>query len=139
MYTETTGCPFPIYADPSRKIFDLLGMTKTLALGSKPGYMRRSLLVNSLLSILQGIKSGSAAMKGGDIKQVGGEFLFDDGKVVWCHRMKNTRDHTEVPELKHVLGFGLAKEDAEGRKGIQSRKGWSLRDSALKHNNRISR
>lgn len=117
MYTETTGCRFPIYADPSRKIFQLLGMTRTLSLGpARPDYMRRPLLANMVLSIFQGIKSGRGAIKGGDVKQVGGEFLFDDGNLVWCHRMKNTRDHGEIPVLKQVLGFGLVKEDAEGRK-----------------------
>ncbi len=23
----------------------------------------------------------------------------------WCHRMKNTRDHAEIPELMEVLGL----------------------------------
>lgn len=30
-------------------------------------------------------------------------------RVTWCHRMRTTRDHVEVPELKDVLG--LAKLD----------------------------
>ncbi|KAI9792712.1 MAG: hypothetical protein M1816_001811 [Peltula sp. TS41687] len=111
MYIETTGCRFPIYADPSRKIFDLLGMTKTLTLGpARPDYMRRSLLTNIVLSFVQVIKSGNGAFKGGDYRQVGGEFLFEDGKLVWCHRMKNTRDHGEVPVLKQLLGFDVAKD-----------------------------
>ncbi len=31
-------------------------------------------------------------------------------EVTWCHRMKNTRDHAELPILKQVLGL----EDARG-------------------------
>ncbi|KAI9767767.1 MAG: hypothetical protein M1840_005448 [Geoglossum simile] len=107
MYTEATQCPFPIYADPSRKLYDQLGMSRTLSLGNKkPDYMRSSILAGVFKSVVQGVKSGSGATKGGDIRQVGGEFMFEEGKVVWCHRMKNTRDHSEIPELRRVLGLG---------------------------------
>ena len=44
-------------------------------------------------------------LSGGDFKQVGGEFLFQNGKVTWCHRMKNTRDHAEVPLVRQQLGL----------------------------------
>src|SRR6266487_3350361 len=101
MYTSITECPFPTYADPTRKLYDVLGMTRTLDLGSKkPDYIQSSLLTTVVKSIYQGVKSGRGALKGGDIKQVGGEFMFEDGNVVWCHRMPNTRGHTEVIELR---------------------------------------
>ncbi|KAK9782567.1 hypothetical protein AB5N19_09144 [Seiridium cardinale] len=29
----------------------------------------------------------------------------EEKKVTWCHRMRNTRDHVEVPELMDVLGL----------------------------------
>lgn len=105
MYVEATGCPFPVYADPSRKLYDLLGMSRTLNLGPKPEYIRKSMLSGMASSILQGLKMGTSAVKGGDIKQVGGEFMFENGEVVWCHRMRNTRDHAEIPELTRVIGF----------------------------------
>lgn len=41
----------------------------------------------------------------GDYKQNGGEYLFEDGELKWCHRMKTTSDHAEVKELKEVLGL----------------------------------
>ena len=44
-------------------------------------------------------------LSGGDFKQVGGEFLFQNGKVTWCHRMKNTRDHAELPLVRQQLGL----------------------------------
>lgn len=44
-------------------------------------------------------------LSGGAPRQVGGEFLFEGGKVLWCHRMRNTRDHAEIPELKQHLGL----------------------------------
>jgi AhpC/TSA antioxidant enzyme len=112
MYTEATQCPFPIYADPSRKLYDQLGMSRTLSLGNKkPDYMRSSILAGVFKSMIQGVRSGSGVTKGGDIKQVGGEFMFEEGKVVWCHRMKNTRDHSEIPELRQVLGLGPRSDE----------------------------
>jgi hypothetical protein len=63
------------------------------------------------------------------MQQVGGEFLFEpvedvespgplnsekqlgsgytevEKRVTWCHRMRNTRDHAEVPEIREVLGL----------------------------------
>lgn len=29
----------------------------------------------------------------------------EEKKITWCHRMRNTRDHVEIPELKDVLGL----------------------------------
>ena len=43
-------------------------------------------------------------LSGGDFWQVGGEFLFgSDGTVRWCHRMRNTRDHAELDQLRKEL------------------------------------
>lgn len=105
MYIKATDCPFPIYADPTRKLYDLLGMTRTLQPGTKPAYMQTNMLINSVQSIFQGISTGKNALKGGDFKQVGGEFLFEDGKCTWVHRMKSTRDHAEVSDIRDLLGL----------------------------------
>ncbi|CAI6332867.1 unnamed protein product [Periconia digitata] len=105
MYAETTNCPFPIYADPTGKLYDVLGMTRTLDLGKKPKYIQSNILVTSMQSVVQALKTGSNALKGGSFKQVGGEFLFEDGECVWVHRMRNTRDHTEMEQLRIKLGL----------------------------------
>lgn len=163
MYAEATGCPFPIYADPTRRLYDELGMTKTLALGSRPAYMKKGLFRSSVESVVQGLRQLGTGLvtKAGDQRQIGGEFLFEpltvmtpgspftegekglgssqpnetaadtahqtgtpqtgsvaslDGlagadqefepkRVTWCHRMKTTRDHAEIPELMEVLGL----------------------------------
>src|SRR5205809_3267429 len=87
-------------------------MSRTLSLGSKkPDYMRNSMIAGVFKSVVQGLRSGTGAMKGGDIRQVGGEFMFDEGKVAWCHRMKNTRDHSEIPELRRVLGLRTESDE----------------------------
>lgn len=143
MYVNETGCRFPVYTDPTRPLFDALGMSKTLQLGTKPAYMRRSMMHSIVGSIVQGVKQipTGNVLKMGDQRQVGGEFLFEprdiltpvstprdekakpisafeeaeergpdhDGneekRVTWCHRMKTTRDHAEIPELIEVLGL----------------------------------
>ena len=114
-YAEATSCPFPIYCDPTKKLYANLGMTRTLDLGPhRPDYMQSSLLSVMIQSVFQGLKSGRSAFRGGDYWQVGGEFLFESGKVTWCHRMKNTRDHAEVAVVRKELG--LDDEDPPIRK-----------------------
>ena len=56
-------------------------------------------------------------LSGGDFRQVGGEFLFQNGKVTWCHRMRSTRDHAEFPVIRQQLGL----DDTP----VPQRKGWS--------------
>ena len=208
MYAEATDCQFPIYADPTRKLYDELGMVRSLAPGSKPAYMKKSMVSSAFQSIYQGlrqIKSG-LMLKGGDQRQIGGEFLFEplsimtpteevdrqlnhstasmaartlskgseagtaagekaapntngagaslqhppeagqiadedlvtqpngaaahhagggassgseEKTVTWCHRMRTTRDHAEVPELMEILGL-----DGDGQP-IKDKKRWS--------------
>ncbi|KAF2005648.1 hypothetical protein P154DRAFT_412767, partial [Amniculicola lignicola CBS 123094] len=109
MYAKETGCPFPIYADPTRRLYDLLGMTSTFNPGNKPEYIHSNMFLTSVQSVMQALKTGTKATKGGDFKQVGGEFLFEDGDCVWVHRMRNTRDHAEVTDIKQRLGLDSKK------------------------------
>lgn len=110
-YKTATSCPFPIFADPSRELFKLLGMNISFnMLGkSRPEYMRN---INPAQWIAEQSKfqmksKGGLRLKakGGNIFQIGGEFLFEDGRVVWCHRMRNYRGHAEVDTIKRVLGI----------------------------------
>lgn len=136
-------------------------MLRTLNLGARPEYQRKeslSLMVAGFVQSMKMMKSGQT-LKGGDMYQVGGEFMFepvddaspistpeseelpskqipDNGagrgesgmlehgpveakRVTWCHRMRNTRDHAEIPELREVLGL-----DGEGVPG-KSKKRWT--------------
>lgn len=212
MYASETACPFPIYADPTRKLYQELGMVKTLALGQRPAYMNKSILKSSLDSIVQGVKQikNGLVLKAGDQRQIGGEFLFEpvdierpevespshefdrklrldenkkngggggsssnnngkeaakktdeerlsdaekrsratsvvtdndndeeeepslveEKKVTWCHRMRTTRDHAEIPELMEVLGLTghgkPIKDQKRWSKALDSRKGTGL-------------
>lgn len=147
MYQDATACPFPIYADPTKKLYEELSMTSTWAMGPRPDYMRRGMVSSTILSIFQGLRQvpKGKASKAGNMQQVGGEFLFEPAslsvengmivgdspvaspadeygevkKVTWCHRMRNTRDHAEIPELREVLGL-----EGEGESG-GNKKRWS--------------
>ena len=108
-YAEASSCHFPIYADPTRKLYEQLQMISTKSPGMKPEYQQRSLLSISIESVFQGLSRGRHALKGGDFWQVGGEFLIKDGETLWCHRMSSTRDHTEIPDLRKILGLDEAR------------------------------
>lgn len=106
-YKQRTGTSFPIYSDPSRKLYLKLGMTSSLSMGDqKPAYIQTSILAGTLKSMTNMLGAGAGIFKGGDFSQNGGEWVFVDGSLEWCHRMQNTRDHAEAADLGRVLGFG---------------------------------
>jgi len=104
-YAKETNCSFPIYAEPTQKLYSILGMVKTLNPGAKPKFLKDYGMLGLLAKPFSQILSWGGALKGGDIQQVGGEFLFVNGECVWCHRMKTTRDHIEIDDLKKVMGI----------------------------------
>ena len=54
-------------------------------------------------------------LRSGPIFQVGGEFLFEQGNLIWCHRMKGMRSHTEVKTLRRVLDITNGSDSMEER------------------------
>ncbi|RMZ20003.1 hypothetical protein D0859_15998 [Hortaea werneckii] len=95
-YKKRTNCPFLIYCDPQRTLLDLGE--------KKPEYVQSGLIGGTLSSMSNMIKSGGLIFKGGAYDQNGGEWLFEEGgRLVWCHRMRNTRDHAEIAEVEEVL------------------------------------
>lgn len=112
-YKTFTNCPFPMFADPDRSLFKKLGMKVTMNLGGdRPEYMKdisvpawaagQFKTVNASLKDPEGIRKRDV-LKGGHPLQIGGEFLFEEGQVVWCHRMKNMRNHAEVRVIRKLL------------------------------------
>lgn len=150
-YKAQTGCPFPIFADPSRKLYKVLGMSWTLDIGPRADYMvdKEGKEISEVAWISGQVrewakvgagkgtplpesrpgsrqKTGAEkererdeaeakakaekrrlarrnVFKGGNMLQIGGEFLFRDGEVEWCHRMKNYRGHADIQVLRRVL------------------------------------
>ena len=123
-YITETQCPYPIYSDPTENLHTILGMRRTLSLGVRdPDYIKHTIVAGMAKSIVQGVKripSGDV-MSAGDMRLNGGEILFEvEGReplldhekgntglasvsVSWCHRMANTRDHSEVANLWRIL------------------------------------
>ncbi|KAI0433545.1 AhpC/TSA antioxidant enzyme-domain-containing protein [Xylaria sp. FL1042] len=169
-YVKETGCAFPVYADPARRLYAELGMTRTFSMGARPAYLQDKTVAHTVVSgIMQGLRQVKTGLvtKMGDQRQVGGEFLFEpasglletpistpagvgggdgglgegDGEgegegpveekcVTWCHRMRTTRDHVEIPELMEILGLhgaGEPSRDAKRwQKALTARKGTGL-------------
>ena len=70
-----------------------------------PEYIQGSVAGNVFSSLKNIVTSGPKGLKGGNYSQNGGELLFEGAELKWFHRMRNTRDHAEVKELKEVLGL----------------------------------
>ncbi|KAF5586480.1 6-hydroxy-d-nicotine oxidase [Fusarium pseudocircinatum] len=106
MYRIDTGCEFPIYTDPSEELYKTLGMIRTWEEGPPNKYIPISPLLNAWMSMKNAfwkLLEGYPVWNWGTTNQQGGEFLFvgerDDKKVTWCHRMRNSRDHTDTDEI----------------------------------------
>jgi len=106
-YKKDTNCSFEIYVDPNRQLYEALGMIRSLSLGDrKPDYIKSSMLSTIAKSLVSAFSAGSAMFQGGDVQQIGGEYLINaSGNILWSHNMTNTRDHVEVQELRQILSL----------------------------------
>jgi len=117
-YAESTSCTFPIYAEPTRRLYSELRLTKSFARSEiLPDYITNTWLIGAAIrsfSQIFGRIMHNDWWKGGSKGQGGGEFLFEDGKVTWCHRMRNTMDHSNIGKIKEVLGLPVDEDVVEG-------------------------
>ncbi|KAL4986492.1 AhpC/TSA antioxidant enzyme-domain-containing protein [Aspergillus falconensis] len=109
-YAAQTGCPYPMYCDPSRKLYDALGMITTWEVGPQPGYISKGVHRLAVEGIWQGLKHiwDGKILKAGSAEQQGGEFLFEgseegEKRISWCHRMQHSWGHTEIPALVDII------------------------------------
>jgi hypothetical protein len=126
-------------------------MKRTLSLGwHAPDYIHHSLAAGVVKSIGQAMKRlpEGDMFKAGDFSQNGGEYLFEvegldtrntkqkDGykpkenvglkvRVTFCHRMRNSRDHTEIPQLVELLGLPES-HDRGHRSTAKLERRWTL-------------
>ncbi|KAF2666078.1 hypothetical protein BT63DRAFT_416499 [Microthyrium microscopicum] len=105
LYRSATRTPFPIYTDPTRRLHRMLGMGWSLNIGSRPNYFRGTNEVKWVIGQIRDMRKveENIRLKGGAWWWVGGEYLIRDGKVTWCHRMRNYRDHVEMNVIKKLL------------------------------------
>lgn len=70
----------------------------------------------------QGHRPSEASIDGKNEEDEG-----EEKRVTWCHRMKTTRDHVEIPELMEVLGLDgqgePIKDVKRWSKALETRKG----------------
>lgn len=97
--------PYRIYCDPTLNLYKALSMVENLDQSGSPEYITKGSGSIVWSSVVNMFGSGTGAWKGGKVSQNGGEWSFEGGELRWCHRMRNTRDHVEVKELKEVLGL----------------------------------
>jgi hypothetical protein len=110
-----TSDTFPIYTDPSGRIYQSLRMKRTLTGITAPAeYTKESLVSGFMKTMRQMFQSGFEALKGGPWNQNGGEWIFRGGRVQYVHKMKHVSDHLTAEQLLNIL-----KLDEKPRDGIQ--------------------
>ncbi|KZP00602.1 hypothetical protein CALVIDRAFT_476054 [Calocera viscosa TUFC12733] len=115
-YRELFHCPFPLFTDPSRKLYHVLGMTlRTLEAGpnsEKPDYVQHGSMGGMMMVMKHAMKMplGNA----GDIKQLGGEFCLGPGlRCDYAHRMTTTRSHAPIQTVLDASGVDLNEAQKE--------------------------
>jgi hypothetical protein len=105
-YATQSSTPYTIYADPTRKLYEELGMITTWNVGEQPSYISKSVARLAVEGIWEALRHAFSGLvfSGGPGEQQGGEFLFEKGgEVRWCHRMQSSWGHTEIGDLEEVL------------------------------------
>ncbi|KAJ5085920.1 hypothetical protein N7532_010691 [Penicillium argentinense] len=113
-YIEETTDEFPIYSDPSGRIYDKLQMKRTSAFTDPPPYTEHSFSSSFATCLKQLWKRGLASLKGGNWDQQGGEWVFVDKKLRYAHRMEAANDHLTAEQLMEILSSDLVGKGAKG-------------------------
>jgi len=131
-YRKIFGLSFEVYTDPSLALYRVLGMGRDdniehhhnqqthkhgLSVGSsiseknsdmnKLGkYVRHSLMEKITMAVMKAFKVGMPVCeKGGDVNQLGGEFVFGPGLTcTYAHRMQTTRGHAPIQDVFKAAG-----------------------------------
>lgn len=79
-----------------------------------------------------GMHASGGILGNGD--KIGESEGYEEKRITWCHRMKNTRDHAEIPEIREVLGFDEMVEGGKNQKrwskALSERKGTGISSGA---------
>ncbi|KUL89014.1 hypothetical protein ZTR_06006 [Talaromyces verruculosus] len=103
-YLEETSDAYPIYTDPSGKIYEKLSMKRTYeGFTEPPSYSDRSFPGAVFKDLQQRWKHGWSALKSGPSDQQGGELIFEHGKLKYAHRMQKVNDHLTADRLVAIL------------------------------------
>lgn len=115
---EETSDSFPVYSDPSAKIYEKLAMKRTWdGFKNPPPYSYESFPSALFKDLKQRWKRGWGALRGGPGNQHGGEWIFQGGKLKYAHRMEAVNDHLTADQLLNILkadqGGGLRAGDSQ--------------------------
>ncbi|KAL4886001.1 AhpC/TSA antioxidant enzyme-domain-containing protein [Aspergillus karnatakaensis] len=112
-YVAETGTAFPVYSDPSGRLYKRLHMRRTVQnIMRPPSYTKISFWKSMRIAMKQMMKQGKNAFKGGKWGQNGGEWVFKGRKCEYAHRMEHVSDHLTAEELLKIL------ECREGRGSV---------------------
>ncbi|KAF9484357.1 hypothetical protein BDN70DRAFT_849873 [Pholiota conissans] len=133
-YRRMFGLPFHVYTDPTLELYKVLGMGRDgddghrhLASAKEKrggGYVKRGLMGGIAMVVVRAIKVGMPVWeKGGDIGQLGGEFIFGPGlKCSFAHRMQTTKGHAPIEDVLEAAGIDIStlsgKTNAQGGEEI---------------------
>jgi AhpC/TSA antioxidant enzyme len=112
---DETSDAFPLYSDPSGKIYEKLGMKRTYeGFTEPPPYSSDSFFGSCVYDLKQRCKHGWAGLfRGGALDQSGGEWIFQRGKLKYAHRMRKINDHLTANRLFAILtGDQACSEEA---------------------------
>ncbi|WVR03366.1 hypothetical protein IAU60_000357 [Kwoniella sp. DSM 27419] len=108
-YRKLFNCPFPIFVDGPRRLYQLMGMTKmTNDFGpmfkGRAAYHQRA-VPGQLLHGLGNAFFKMPLANPGTLTQLGGEFILTPGfNCEFAHRMTTTSDHMEAPDVLRRAG-----------------------------------
>uniref|UniRef100_V5GNP1 Glucose 1-dehydrogenase n=1 Tax=Kalmanozyma brasiliensis (strain GHG001) TaxID=1365824 RepID=V5GNP1_KALBG len=101
--------PFTFYADPQLRLYHALGVTRRNLSTGDPSkekigsHHTGSYTQNLFSSIGEILKSGTQALKGGDFKQLGGEFVWNQEAGIIVHYLGDAATTTEAQSLQTEL------------------------------------
>lgn len=133
-YRRIFKTPFDLYTDPTLQVYHAMGMTlRTMDGGleaERGGYVKHGLFGGIAMVVGNAFKHGIPLFEeGGDIPQVGGEFVLGPGwvllvpsygyaliddvrfsryKCIFAHRMRTTRSHTSISKVLAAAGVDVS-------------------------------
>ena len=97
-FVEQFDIPYPVYTDPSKESYDLMGFKRSFGLG-----------LSSMWTASRAISKGhvQGATKG-NVWQQGGEGLFArGGELLWSHSAKKAGEHASTQQLLAAIDSHL--------------------------------
>ncbi|KZV94733.1 hypothetical protein EXIGLDRAFT_766890 [Exidia glandulosa HHB12029] len=116
----------PLFTDPSRALYNAMGMTRrTLDAGPEPAkgeYVRHGYWPGIGMVVKNALKTRMPlTANGGDVKQLGGEFILGPGLACsYTSRMSTTRSHTSIRLLLDRAGVPLRQPTPEEERVVRA-------------------